>query len=113
MQQGLLTALFIRAVNAAEAVLADETAAQEKVDAALKALEEAVKALEIDGLGDVDGDKVITSNDAALAYIMAYDPNGSQDAKAIARADVDKNGEVTVSDAQKILQKVLRASIDF
>ena len=58
-------------------------------------------------LGDVDGDKLITSNDAALTNIIAAQ-NGTDES-----ADVDGDGKVTTSDAAQILEKVLRASHKF
>lgn len=60
-----------------------------------------------EGLGDVDGDGVITSNDAAKAYVLAaakeYD----------VKADVDGNKAVEAKDAEEIMNKVLRASYKF
>ncbi len=61
--------------------------------------------------GDVDDDGIITSNDAAAAYILAEGgtaPTGSE--WITERADIDKNGKITSEDADEILRKVLRAS---
>ncbi len=60
-----------------------------------------------DGLGDVDNDGIVTSNDAALAYAMAE--SGGYDPKA------DANGDfyVTRADGDEIIKKVLRASDKF
>ncbi len=101
------------ALTKALSVLADENATQAEVDAALKALDEAMASLVIDGLGDIDNDGIITSNDSAAAYILSTSPEKANSGWKVERADVDNSGTVTTADAQKILQKVLKASVKF
>ncbi len=60
-------------------------------------------------LGDIDDDDIITSNDAALANIIA---NGGEHVNA-ARADVNGDNVVDLNDVNAIMKKVLRASENF
>ncbi len=75
----------------------------------LNAFGEAAKPDVPENLGDVDDDGIITSNDAALANIIA---DGGEHINA-ARADVDGDGAVTAADGAEIMKKVLRASYEF
>ncbi len=59
--------------------------------------------------GDLDGDNIITSNDAAAAYKA----NGSTDAEIVAKGDVNGDGKVDGKDGEEILAKTLRASVAF
>ncbi len=65
-----------------------------------------------DELGDIDDDGYITSNDAAIAYMLAQNVSVGADMKT-ARADVDNEPGVQMNDAYEIMQKVLRASYKF
>ena len=58
--------------------------------------------------GDVDGDEVITANDAA--YIMQHVLMPILDEVAINKADVDGDGVITAGDAAYSLQKALNGS---
>ncbi len=62
--------------------------------------------------GDIDNDGVVTSNDAAIAYILAAKGAASPEWKTN-RANVDNEAGVQVNDANEIMQKVLRASHKF
>ena len=58
-------------------------------------------------LGDLDGDKQITSSDARLALRAAVKLETLDEAKTKA-ADVDKDNQITTSDARKILRVAVK-----
>ena len=61
--------------------------------------------------GDIDGDGIVTSNDAAIAYRIE---SGAQNSDwSVKKGDVDRNGVVNSADAEQIMKKVLRASYKY
>ncbi len=64
-----------------------------------------------DADGDIDGDGYITSNDAAIAYLIGS--GKTDEGWNIEKGDVDGSGSVTGDDAQQIMKKVLRASYKY
>ena len=62
-------------------------------------------AVDDNSLGDVDGDGVITNRDALMLLQAANDKLNLTE-EQFKRADIDKNGELSASEAMRILQYV-------
>lgn len=91
------------ALQAAIAVLQDESALQETVDAAYMRLQEAASAMTAVLLGDADKNNSINSTDARLTLQFAVGKI-SETQLDLPAADADRNGEINSTDARLILQ---------
>ena len=100
-------AVLQTAIQEAQAVLSDENATQEEIDARMAALQAAINGLELlypDVIwGDVNDEAGVTASDA-LTVLQFATGKITLDEKQKVAANVDGKGDVTSADALMVLQ---------